>query len=121
MILLTATMLWTIFWGSHETVLQFGTKESCLAAIEDGLPYSDVPPKSDLSCALRPDNNPVEICTDGSAAYLAHGESCLNCIDKNAKHITSVLCEAHGYQPDPESHTPYIPYGGGRARGDESK
>jgi len=56
MIMTKALLVWTIFWGAQETVLTYSTEQECKDAIERGLPYLNVPPKSELSCVLVADH-----------------------------------------------------------------
>ena len=49
-------MVWVIFFGDVETTLHYATEQQCKAAIETGLPYVKVPPKSELLCKLIPDH-----------------------------------------------------------------
>jgi hypothetical protein len=111
MMLLEAALLWTIFYGTSETVLQYGTEKDCHDAIEDGLPYTGVPPKDQLSCIPRPNHNPIERCLDGSVADLrgppaniAPGR-CKACVRSDGSKTTSSLCEAHGYKPVDENES----------------
>jgi len=117
--ILEAALLWTIFSKSiGETILQYATEQDCYAAIERGLPYSNVPPKSELECKLRPNHNPYEQCSDGSTGDLRSGQTahvtkhghCRDCLDKKGQKVTSALCEAHGYTPltpeDSDGHDP---------------
>ena len=110
--LIEAAMLWTIFSSNiGETVLQYGSENECRAAIEGGLPYTSVSPKDQLRCVLRPDHNPRETCSDGSIADLRPGQTdhiakhghCRDCTKTDGNHVTSVLCEAHGYRPSTDA------------------
>ena len=96
--ILEATLLWTILAPFGETVLQYPTQQACRAAINEGLPYIGVPPKDQLSCAERPDRNPIAVC-DVDVAFPSRGETCKSCIDRNGKTLTAVLCEGSGLRP----------------------
>jgi hypothetical protein len=56
MMLIETVMVWVIFHGTQETVLHYSTEQECKDAIEQGLPYINVPPKSELNCKYVPDH-----------------------------------------------------------------
>jgi hypothetical protein len=110
-LIISAALLWTIFNGPTETVLQYGSEIECQEAIDKRqIPFLGVPYER-LSCLQRPDHEPIERCSDGDVAYLAHGETCKRCVDKKTGQLlTSVLCEAHGYKPADLSQSDGIDY-----------
>jgi len=89
---------WTIFFSDNETVLQYVTAKECYAAIDDGLPYRNLPPKNQIHCRLARNLRPILRCDDGSEAFGTVNETpqCRPCMDDSGHKFTSSLCEAHG-------------------------